>query len=135
MRSEPMTTPSLVCWKCGASLATEPLPLARGAECPSCNADLHVCRLCKFYDPAVARSCREPVAEEVHNKERANFCGYFQPRPQAFTTQDPQAGQDARDALDTLFGDDSDERHATSAGNDADAARQQLENLFGPDKE
>jgi len=126
---------SLVCWKCGASLAAEPLPLARVAECPSCNADLHVCRLCEFYDPAVAKFCREPVAEEVHNKERANFCGYFQPRPQAFTAHDPQPEQGARNALDALFGDDSDDRDATSGMNDVDAARQQLDKLFGPDKD
>ncbi len=130
-----MTTPSLVCWKCGASLAAEPLPLARGAECPSCNADLHVCRLCAFYDPAVARSCREPVADEVHNKERANFCGYFQPRPEAFAAQDPRAARDARDALDALFGDDSNDRHDTAAVNETNAARQQLDKLFGPDEE
>jgi hypothetical protein len=129
-----MTTLPLVCWKCGASLEEEPLPLARGSECPSCNADLHVCRLCEFYDPAVAGSCREPVADEVHNKERANFCGYFRPRPQAYTARDTQVARDARDALGALFGEDSDERHAASGGEDAETARRQLDRLFGPDK-
>ena len=57
-------TGDLVCWKCGASLDDEPLPLARTAECAVCNADLHVCRLCEWYDTAVAKACREPVAED-----------------------------------------------------------------------
>ena len=50
----------LVCWKCGASLAALSLPLRRQDECKACGAELHVCRLCEFYDTSVARSCREP---------------------------------------------------------------------------
>jgi hypothetical protein len=130
-----MTTELLVCWKCGASLAAEPLPLARVSECPSCNADLHVCRLCEFYDTAVAKSCREPVADEVHNKERANFCDYFQPRPDAWTAPDAQPAQAARNALDTLFGGAPVDADAAAGGDVADAARRQLDELFDPDKE
>ena len=77
-------------------------------------------------------ACRETVADAVHDKERANFCDYFQPRPQAFTAQDPQPAQDARNVLDALFGDD---RDAASGANDADTAHQQLDELFGPDKD
>jgi hypothetical protein len=125
----------LVCWKCGASLAAEPLPLARVSECPSCSADLHVCRLCEFYDTAVANSCREPVADEVHNKERANFCDYFQPRPDAWTAPDTQLAQAAWNALDTLFDGNQVDVDAAAGGNAADAARRQLDELFGPDKD
>jgi len=130
-----MTTLTLVCWKCGASLAAEPLPLARVSECPSCTADLHVCRLCEFYDTAVAKSCREPVADAVHNKERANFCGWFQPRPDAWTNPDTQPAQTARNALDTLFGANEADADVAPGGNDTDAARRQLDELFGPDKD
>lgn len=100
-----MTTHSLVCWKCGVALATEPLPLARTAECPVCNADLYVCLLCEFYDLRVARACREPVADEVHNKERANFCDYFQARPDAWMAPDRRPADASRQGLDELFGD------------------------------
>lgn len=130
-----MTSLALVCWKCGASLAAEPLPLARVSECPSCNVDLHVCRLCEFYDTAVAKSCREPVADTVHNKERANFCDYFQPRPDAWTAPDTQPAQVARNALDTLFGGNAADGDGTPGVNDADAAHRQLDDLFGPDKD
>ena len=71
----------LSCWKCGHALDDVPLPLRRRDECPACGTDLHVCRMCEFYDPSVAKSCREPIAEEVTDKERANFCDYFRGRP------------------------------------------------------
>lgn len=117
----------LVCWKCGASLEQLSLPLRRLDECRACGAELHVCRLCEFFDPAVARSCREPVADEVKDKTRANFCDYFRPRPHAWTgtAGDPS---DARTQLDALFG----EAPAGEPGaTPADEARGQLEELFG----
>lgn len=93
----------LVCWKCGASIGDEPLPLSRLAECRACRAQLHVCRMCRFYDSRVAKACRETVAEEVRDKERANFCGYFQPRKDAHVPG-TGAARDPRAALDALFG-------------------------------
>ena len=127
-----MTSTSLVCWKCGASLEGEPLPLTRLAECRSCHADLHICRLCEFFDTGVAKSCREPVAEEVQDKERANFCDYFQPRPDAFVMQDDSGVREARAGLDALFSGakSSDEANTPSA---EERARQQLQDLFGSD--
>jgi hypothetical protein len=117
----------LVCWKCGSSLEGLPLPLGRSAECEACNADLHVCRLCQLYDPRVAKACREPIAEEVHNKERANFCGLFQPRSGAYVARDDSATKKGRAELSALFG----EPLAEGAPSDAEAARKAWENLFG----
>lgn len=126
-------TSELVCWNCGASLADELLPLTRLAECRVCRAELHVCRLCEFYDPRVARSCREPVADEVKDKARANFCGYFQIRPGAYVAPAAAEARQAQAQLEALFGGASDE------GNDkvlseTDAARKNLDELFGPGK-
>lgn len=94
----------LVCWKCGNSLAKLTLPLLRRDECPSCRAELHVCRLCVDYEPAVAKQCREPTAEEVVDKQHANFCDHFKPRPGAYQPQDTAATARARSELDKLFG-------------------------------
>jgi hypothetical protein len=118
---------TLVCWKCGASLAAMTLPLRRLEECKACGAELHVCRMCVDYDTAVAKSCREPIAEEVKEKERANFCDYFKPRPDAYRPRDTAAEQQSRVALGALFGDT-----AGSAGPQpaADASRAKLEELF-----
>ena len=54
----------LRCWKCGVSLADYSLPLRRLEECRGCGAELHVCRMCEFYDTGVAKHCREPVLSE-----------------------------------------------------------------------
>jgi hypothetical protein len=114
----------LVCWKCGASIAKLPLPLGRAEVCPACRADLHVCRLCEFYDTRAANSCREPVADLVQNKERSNFCGYFKARAGAYHARTDTG---ARTALDALFGGSG----APTAPTDADRAREELEKLFG----
>jgi hypothetical protein len=121
-----MSRTSLVCWRCGASLEAEPLPLTRLAECQACRADLHVCRLCEFFAPRVARQCREPVAEEVQDKQRANFCDYFQPRPDAFTAADTQPAQEARRQLETLFGGGNEVREP----GDSDPLHKPLDDLF-----
>jgi hypothetical protein len=126
-------TEELVCWQCGASIADQPLPLARLAACAACRCDLHVCRLCLFYDRRVARECREPVAEAVQDKERANFCGYFQPRAGAYVRRDAAAAETARARLEALFGEDneSDGSRAAAAGpSETEAARERLEQLF-----
>lgn len=130
---------SLVCWRCGASIAEWPLPLSRTAECKQCRADLHVCKLCEFYDPRLGKQCREPVADEVQNKERANFCGYFTAKTGAFSPANQSAQHAARAQLDALFGAQSTEESQPgaqeSAPSAADAARAQLEKLFGGDKQ
>lgn len=111
----------LVCWRCGGSLAALTLPLRRLEECPACRAELHVCRLCAFYDPYVAKKCREDDAEEVKAKEQANFCDYFRPRPGAFDSVAAQAEQRAKDQLAALFGGGAQAPGSGEAGSAADA--------------
>ena len=95
-------TEALLCWKCGSSLADLSLPFLRTEECRACRAELHVCRMCRFYDLSKAKQCAEPVAEPVQSKERANFCGYFEPVGGRLQAADPAAAS-AREALDALF--------------------------------
>ena len=94
----------LVCWKCGADLSVLTLPLSRRDECRQCGADLHVCRMCSDYDQQVAKKCREPIAEEVSDKTRANFCDYFAPRAGAYVAKDTSSAEAARSELERLFG-------------------------------
>jgi len=95
---------SLVCWKCGASLAGMLLPLSRRDTCPSCHADLHVCRLCRHYDPQRASQCRELAADRVSDKTRVNDCGWFVPRSDAYQGGGAAMATTGRGALDALFG-------------------------------
>jgi hypothetical protein len=94
----------LLCWKCGASLAHLSLPLSRRDECKQCRAELHACRMCLDYDVSVAKRCREPTAEEVSDKERANFCGHFAPSAKAYKPADQSAANEALTELEKLFG-------------------------------
>jgi hypothetical protein len=124
-----VNTSGLVCWKCGAELKGVILPLSRREVCAACNAEQHVCKLCRHYDPRVADMCREERAETVSNKERANFCDYFDPRAGAYKSARPEAAA-ARQQLDELFGKPASSR-AGSGESAADKARAELEKLFG----
>ncbi len=92
------------CWKCGASLASLSLPLRRLDICTACRAELHVCKLCVDYDPGRAKQCREPTAEEVRDKEHANFCDHFKPKAKSWIKPDTAALEAAKSELAKLFG-------------------------------
>jgi hypothetical protein len=115
------------CWKCGVSLGEIfSLPLGRNDSCPSCRAELCVCRLCHFYDPTVANQCREPIAEQVSNKERANFCGYFQLNHHAYLSNSGEQVA-AKSQLDALFA----EADSTSTTDEAaSSGNTELDQLF-----
>jgi hypothetical protein len=134
---------SLNCWKCGHALADMPMPLRRRDECPACGTDLHVCRLCEFFDTSVAKSCREPVAEEVTDKERANFCDYFRGQPGVHSAGGVSEAESARSQLEAVFGVESKGADGSSDTDaetlmdrkraQADEARKKLDALFGND--
>ena len=48
-------------------------------ECPHCKVDLHICFNCRFYDESAYNECKESSAEKVRDKERNNYCEYFEP--------------------------------------------------------
>ena len=93
----------LVCWHCGASLEAFSLPLRRLDACKTCNAELHVCKLCVEFDASYQNQCKEPTVEEVRNKNAANFCDYFKPRALAFVAKKEGELSHVRSALDELF--------------------------------
>jgi hypothetical protein len=95
--------PSLSCWRCGASLADLSLPLRRLDVCKSCNAELHVCKLCVEYDTSYAKHCKEPTAEEVRKKDEANFCDHFKPKVGAYQPANVAEIERSKSALDALF--------------------------------
>jgi hypothetical protein len=122
-------TEAVACWRCGAELPYR-RGVPRSAECESCGADLHVCRACRYYDPGVSQACREPVAEPVADKERANFCGYFELAGGAHASRDDAEARRAEAELASLFG------LETSPGpreprSEAERSREELERLFG----
>ncbi len=91
------------CFSCNAS--TE---LAAGErvgfrdDCPECGSDLHVCRNCTHHDPSAYNECREPNAERVNDRERANRCDYFAPGEREGGGDAPVRHK-SRDDLEALF--------------------------------
>ena len=66
----------MICHHCLKETAL-PLPIGRRDECPHCHVDSHVCKNCEHYDVQLNNECREPKAERVVEKDRANFCDEF----------------------------------------------------------
>ncbi len=102
-----MACAAFSCFKCG-----EAIPISTGYRvglretCPKCDADLHCCLNCKFYDPHVHNQCRETQAEWVRYKEEANHCDYFQPLLGAARAGGGKAAESAdhaRKKFDDLF--------------------------------
>ena len=100
---------NIVCYRCGESLAALSLPLSMRDHCPKCNADIHVCKMCRNFDPRVARQCREDGADDVTDKERPGFCDWFIPSDTAFDPDRKSEADAAKSALDDLFGGGSDD--------------------------
>jgi len=126
-----MKSDQLVCWSCGSSLTGVPMPISRISECLSCRRKLHVCLMCEFHDPLVAQACREPIADKVADKQWANFCDYFNPRPDAFNKQNDPRDEIVPAGLAVLFGDSED--HVASEGPDESERQtegQELDDLF-----
>lgn len=72
-----MSLVHLKCFKCGK--LTELVDrVGLRDECEHCRSDAHCCRNCLFYDAKAYNECRESSADVVKDKERANFCDYFQ---------------------------------------------------------
>ncbi len=63
------------CHKCGKVVELEAVMFRD--DCDGCGWDLHVCLNCLFYDEGRANRCREPQAEPVRERDRANYCTFF----------------------------------------------------------
>ncbi len=91
------------CYKCGHELEG---PVYRSSICPQCGKDVKVCLNCKFYSPGAHWDCRETIPEQVKEKERANFCGYFSLSTAPIESskgKDEGREERARKAFDDLF--------------------------------
>lgn len=90
----------VVCHACGEANELLQRPLRRD-ECSHCGQELHCCLQCRFYDEAM--DCREPQAqtEAPREKDRANFCEYFQTGD--FSAKGTSEADRAKAAFDALF--------------------------------
>ncbi len=76
----------------------------RTEPCAECGADLSCCHNCRFYSPGAPNDCAEPNAERVLDKEKANFCDYFEfAQGDAASGEGDTAAADGRQRFDDLF--------------------------------
>lgn len=114
------------CWCCGYELGELPRPLPRLEQCPACEADLHVCRFCRYYKPSVSGKCDHDLAEPAREVDLANFCHYFRPSSQAFIAKEADKEKQARDKLAALFGEEGQEGKPAAS----DDPMEKLKSLF-----
>jgi len=86
------------CFHCKKVLEGAKRP-GRAESCPHCGSDVRVCLNCGFYDAKSYNECREPVAERVVDKEKANFCEFFD----LGNTQETEKTADPLADLKSLF--------------------------------
>ncbi len=96
------STAKFCCYRCGSSYAFKDR-IGRGDACPSCDADLRCCRNCRHYSPNAHNQCNEPQAEWVREKDRSNYCDYFEPRRGAAAGEAESKAKDARARFEDLF--------------------------------
>jgi hypothetical protein len=80
----------------------------RTAGCPYCHSDLKCCLNCRLHDPGANNQCREPQAEWVTDKDKSNFCEFFDFRETSALSAPGLSGAQseatrARSAFDALF--------------------------------
>ena len=92
----------MICYHCGFDVPLDRKP-GRQDTCPQCDAYLHCCRNCRFYEVKAHHQCREPQAEWVSAKEMGNFCDYFEAKTDGKQVTSDSRTNDARIKLEDLF--------------------------------
>lgn len=109
------------CFSCATTLGAD---TDFNGTCPKCNAALHCCKQCTYFEPSTRFQCMKPIRERIAYKDTANTCEFFRarvtvardaapvnaqiPRPAgvnggAAAAAAPKTATDARIAFDNLF--------------------------------
>ena len=92
------------CAVCGEK-QREAMQIGLESACWKCNAELHSCTHCRFFDGSAPGQCRQPDAEYVAAKAKRNACAVFEAKAsQEFADQGGvETPSDAKAAFDALF--------------------------------
>ena len=80
--------------------------LTTDETCGKCNADLHTCGNCRFFDTTTTWECRADIPVRIAGKQVRNECALFAPKIVRDLSADKgkvQTPDDARKAWDALF--------------------------------
>ena len=89
--------------KCASCGAKAPASILAETACPKCNAELHTCRQCTYFDPGVRFECSRKITARIVNKNARNTCELFAPRTVVERETSSGAPKDARQAFANLF--------------------------------
>lgn len=89
--------------KCAACANVVQANIAHDSVCPKCNADLHTCRQCSYFDPGSRFECRKPLTARILNKGGRNTCELFSARTVVERETSSSGPTDARQAFANLF--------------------------------
>ncbi len=97
----------LRCAMCGKTLPPKLTEIDYTSRCPSCNAELHTCKNCRYFDPGSRFECSQVIPKRIPSKDTGNDCGYFEAKTtvEKSVSSSSRAGkpQDAREAFENLF--------------------------------
>ncbi|MBN1697409.1 MAG: hypothetical protein JW881_07835 [Spirochaetales bacterium] len=91
------------CYYC-KSIFEEDIEVFRSTTCSGCGRDVKVCMNCRFYSPGAYWDCRETIDEQVIEKDKANFCAYFELKEVEGTGEGKTQQDKAKDQFKKLFG-------------------------------
>lgn len=91
---------TLKCAACGAKISAN---VGADSTCPKCNADLHSCRQCNYFDPAARFECNKPITARIMSKQARNTCELFEARTVVERETSTGPPKDARQAFANLF--------------------------------
>lgn len=117
------------CWRCGHELGDIPRSLPRLEQCPACEADLHVCRLCCYYKPSLSRKCDHDLAEPAREVDIANFCQYLHINSQAYVEKEVDKAKQAEEKLAALFGVESTAKTTATSDDPMDKLKSLFDDL------
>jgi hypothetical protein len=89
--------------KCSACGAVIQASISSDSTCIKCNADLHSCRQCIYFDPGARFECRKPITARIVSKQARNTCELFAARTVVERETSSGAPTDARQAFANLF--------------------------------
>jgi hypothetical protein len=89
--------------KCASCGAQAPANINVDSACSKCNANLHSCRQCTYFDPSARLECRKSIPARILDKHARNTCELFAPRTIVERQTSSGPPKDARQAFAKLF--------------------------------
>ncbi len=88
------------CWSCDREQSAS--DYGRETLCLGCSKPTRVCKNCRWYDVGRTHQCAEVIMEPVKDKERANYCEFFE-ATQNSTSEKLDPKEDPLKAAEDLF--------------------------------